>query len=317
VAIDFTVVVATLNRRELLTEAVKSLLAQSFDRDRFEILVVDNGSSDGTKEAVLSMAADAPHIRYVVEPRLGLSNARNRGMCDARGRLIAYFDDDALAEPDWLERLFEVFEAESDAGAAGGRIHVRWPSGKPRWMPAAFEGHYGRCDFGPARRTVLYPEYPYGSNMAFRTDILRSLRGFSDQVGRKGKKITPAGETELFYRLSQQRIRMVYEPSAVVHHLAAPSHVRRRWLLRRTFAHGRMAATMQYLNGPQERGLWLTRLGRGVGRSAGAFASSLTGLLTFREQSIVMSRLATAAYWGGVARTSATNLRRGRRPRPR
>jgi glycosyltransferase involved in cell wall biosynthesis len=304
--IDVTVVLATLNRSALLAGALRSLAAQSFDQSRFEVVVVDNGSTDDTQQVVQEMARKVGNIRYVQEPRLGLSNGRNRGLTEAAGAIVAFFDDDAEADPQWLERLFEVFVDDPAAGGAGGRIQVRWPGAKPSWMPAFLEAHYGRCDYGEARRVVVYPEYPYGANMAFRREVLLAVGGFRDEVGRKGKSLVAAGETELFYRLSQKNLRIVYEPSSLVHHLASPTHTTRRWILRRTFAHGLATSSMQVVNEAYNRRRWYHRFARAAAQSAIGLISTAAAFVTRREASIVMSRLATTMYWCGVSRGAAT-----------
>ena len=115
-----SVVVPTHNRAELLPALLDALVAQRVHAIPYEILVIDNGSVDGTAAAVGAYAS--PWIHYVFEPRPGVSNARNTGMQHAAAKLVAFLDDDLLPAGDWLLRLKDAMDAHPEADCVGGRI---------------------------------------------------------------------------------------------------------------------------------------------------------------------------------------------------
>jgi glucosyl-dolichyl phosphate glucuronosyltransferase len=307
---EMTVMIGTLNRCDLLAQSVRSLQAQRCPATRFEILVVDNGSTDGTVALLERFQQELPNFRWVAESRRGLSNARNRGIAEARADLVAFFDDDAVAEPDWIDWLFRVFQDDPTADAAGGRICVRWPNERPNWMPASLLGYYGHCDYGSSRKGLAYPEFPYGSNMVIRKVHLQAVGGFNSALGPTGANLMAAGEQDLFFRLYQLPIKVVYEPAAIVHHWAPPERVTRRWSLRRAFRHGVSTATMSIANGDGGRATRTSRLTRaGVNACAGAVATA-AAWVGRAQPDVLISRGATTMYWAGVARGTWKNAPR-------
>jgi glucosyl-dolichyl phosphate glucuronosyltransferase len=307
-----SVVIGTLNRSDMLEPSLRSLLAQTIDPGLIEIVVVDNGSTDRTLNLVSELMAVAPHMRLVHEPKRGLSNARNRGIAEARAPLVAFFDDDGIAEPDWAERILKVFEDEPETGAVGGRIHVRWPAGRPSWMPASLAGYYGHFDCGETRREIALPTYPFGPNMVIRRDRLQQIGGFRSELGPTGKNLMACGETDLFQRLHQVPLKVIYEPAAVVYHVVPPERATKKWSLVRAFRHGICSATMQYLNGDKRRRTWARRACLAGGRSLTSAASTTLGYLGRTSESTVMSRAGYVMYWTGFARASLNLLRRDR-----
>ena len=155
-SIRVSTVICTLNRREMLKASILSLTEQTVNREQHEIIVVDNGSNDSTRDAVDELTKRIPNLRYVFEARPGLSNARNLASDLARGEVVAFIDDDAVAEERWLEALLLGYRSEPDVSAVGGRIHLRWPSGRPRGLPQELEPHFGKLDLGENRQIVQF-----------------------------------------------------------------------------------------------------------------------------------------------------------------
>jgi glycosyltransferase involved in cell wall biosynthesis len=131
---DVTVVICTYNRCSDLAFALDSVLAQR-DPPRYEVIVVDNNSTDATAAVVHARRRANPHLRYVFEPRQGLPRARNTGITNATSSIIAFTDDDIVVADDWVRCIYEAFQRYPKADCVGGPVLPRWPrSGKPDWF---------------------------------------------------------------------------------------------------------------------------------------------------------------------------------------
>ncbi len=129
--------IPTFNRVSTLVPLLHALVAQDAGDVTFEVVVVDNGSSDATRQAVLVAAARDSRIRYVSEPRPGASCARNAGIACARGSIVGFLDDDVLPARDWVRELKRAFDEHPDVDCVGGRVEPRWPGRVPRWLTPA------------------------------------------------------------------------------------------------------------------------------------------------------------------------------------
>jgi GT2 family glycosyltransferase len=181
----------------------------------------------------------------------GLSGARNTGIAAARAEIVAFLDDDATAESDWLDRLLAPYE-RPEVVAVGGRVVPRWDAGRPAWFPEEFDwvvgctyaGHPGEGEI----RNVI------GANMSFRREVFAELGGFDDRVGRIGKLPSGCEETELCIRVRQRRPGAViwYSPDAVVHHRVRPERATRAYFRRRCVAEGGSKTRVSKLVGARD-----------------------------------------------------------------
>ena len=225
---DCSIIICTRNRAESLQRTLSAVLQQRYDTDRLEIVVVDNASTDHTKSIVESCLAESPfRVRYVVESRVGLSHARNRGVEQASGGIVIFLDDDAFpAKASWVQQLVSAY-ADPRVGAAGGDLVPVWPHGKrPEWMHDQLLYSLGLTRFDHADTTEThYPLYPWGANISYRKERVERLGGFSPRLGRQGGQPLSGEETELCLRLEQTGDKVVYVPGAVVHHDVAPEQL--------------------------------------------------------------------------------------------
>ncbi|MHB1929633.1 MAG: glycosyltransferase [Acidimicrobiales bacterium] len=237
---ELSVVVCTRNRVGDLRRGLPPLLEQLEGVSEAELLVVDNGSTDGTSQYLDALARDGA-LRALVEPILGLIPARNAGWRAAVGRIVAYLDDDAVVEPGWVPAVLATF----GAGVVGmaGRIRLGWPARRPTWLPAELESLYSGLDLGGERKGISLPNHPYGANMAVLRTELEAVGGFSG-VGRSGGKLYSNDEIPLFSAIEGRGDVVVYEPAACVVHHVAPSRVSVRWLMRRSLYQGRSDARL-------------------------------------------------------------------------
>ena len=255
-----SVVICTRDRAAVVGRAIDGALAEARAAGG-EVLVVDNGSTDGTATLLAALAArHAPVLRVTREPEVGLSAARNRGLAEMRGAVAAFLDDDAVPRPGWLAALCAPFR-DPRVACAGGRILLRFQTPPPAWLTPALHPALSAYDLGDAPRTVRYGEanYPYGANVAFRRDAARACGGFSTRVGLRGDLQLQHEETDLCYRLERGGGEVRYAPAAVVDHLISPDRLTPAWFLARHARGGESAAIFILRNRGVLRALWRVR----------------------------------------------------------
>ncbi|OKH51126.1 glycosyltransferase [Phormidium tenue NIES-30] len=231
-------IICTHNRARYLGAAIASLLAQTYAA--YEIIVVDNASTDDTK-AVVETYLPHPALTYVYESTLGLSAARNRGAAIARGTILAYLDDDAEASPHWLVALAEAFEQHPKAAIAGGYVSLIWPQDMtpPRWLSSTLSESLGAYDLGTTTRLITNPgQTPRGLNYGVKKSFLEAVGGFDPQLGRVGKNLLSNEELHLTQLALAAGHEVLFVPQAQVAHNVAPERLRRGWFLRRSWWQG-------------------------------------------------------------------------------
>ncbi len=235
---ELSILVCTYNRAELLGGALESLENQNLARERFEVIVVDNASTDAT-EAVTSefQRRGRMTLRYVKEPFLGLDAARNRGIREALGEFIGFLDDDARARYDWAASILEGFQRH-DAPVLGGRVDLIWAHPRPAWFSDILLRYLIHCDYGPEVVEVTSPPWLYGTNVAFRKSLFKELGLFRLDLDRKGDSLMGGGDTEFFVRARAHGRKLLYLPGLVVRHLVPASRLTRRFFRERLFYSG-------------------------------------------------------------------------------
>jgi glycosyltransferase involved in cell wall biosynthesis len=240
VQVRASVIVPTRNRADRLDACLAALARQTLPAEQFEILVVDNGSTDGTPERIARWADRRPGLRGVEEPEAGVSRARNAGIAAARGELLAFVDDDAVAEPRWLATLLGAYDRWPRVGAACGRARLRLERRPPAWYGSFSETWYSAMDFGPAARLLLDPaEVPWSLNLSARAALAREVGGFPEQLGRVDGNLLSGEEFPFITAIRSAGMRIAYEPDAVVWHAVPADRLRLRWILRRAWVEGR------------------------------------------------------------------------------
>ena len=240
-----SVVVCTYNRADLVRQALQSLREQTADPATFEVIVVDNVSTDRTAAVVHALIERGwAQLSYVYEPEQGLSVARNTGMRRARGTYVAYIDDDARAAPDWIESVARCARERSPDGI-GGPILPYYVTERPDW----FLDRYPVRQITEHSRYLLYGESLCGSNMAFRKEVLEDLNGFSAQYGRRGGRLGWGEETDLCRRYYEQAARptLYCTQDAVVYHLVPAEKMDVMSLLRESASVDRRALDAHHL----------------------------------------------------------------------
>jgi glycosyltransferase involved in cell wall biosynthesis len=239
--LPITAAICTYNRSRYLALALAGLQQQSLPAAQFEILVVDNCSTDDTRHVVDEFRQRLPNLRYVHEARPGLSHARNTAMREARGRYLAYLDDDAIPEPQWLHALLAAFGAQAGQRVAcvGGRIDPIWEVPRPDWLPDELLDYLTVVDWGSSGM-ALTPQRRYvaGANAAFELAALRELGGFDRTLTRTGAGLVSHDEILVERRLAAKGMGVYYEHEAAVRHHIPASRATREWLCARVYADG-------------------------------------------------------------------------------
>jgi len=212
--VRMSVVVCTRRNPSLLARTLDSLIRQSLDRALYEVIVVDNNSQDNTKGLVESY----PSVKYVFEEKLGLSCARNTGIENARGDVVAFIDDDAEADPDWVGALLKVYDTVSDAWAVGGKVLPIWDAEKPDWLTEEYYRSLSLVEWGEETRALHWPHRIIGTNCSFRKEAFSSIGKFKPELGRIGSLPLSFEDTEIQQRIAETGHLVYYTPDATVYH---------------------------------------------------------------------------------------------------
>lgn len=227
-------IICTHNRADYLPRCLDSLLRQTLPRHAFEIIVVDNACTDDTP--AVCRRYDSMGIRRIVEPVPGLSRSRNTGWQAASTPLIAYLDDDAIADPRWLESALTAFTSQQPRpDGIGGPVRLIWESPEPAWMNPSLRIPLGALDWGPIPRRLTPAEWIIGANCFFTRDCLSQLGGFSEQLGRKGTCLLSGEESLVQKQIESRGGYLFYVPDAGVGHHVTSDRTRPQWFYRRYF----------------------------------------------------------------------------------
>jgi glucosyl-dolichyl phosphate glucuronosyltransferase len=237
-----TVILCTYNRCRSLARALESVAASELPISvEWDVLVVDNNSRDQTREVIQAFCRRYPgRFQYVFEPHPGKSHALNRGIREARGRILAFIDDDVTVDPTWLQNLIKAMDDNEWAGV-GGRILPSRTFSCPDWLVLegrqSMAGILALFDRGPERGELTEP--PYGTNMAFRRDVFEKYGDFRIDLGPAPGSEIRNEDTEFGRRIMAVGERLRYEPAAVVYHEIPQNRLSKQYFLKWWFDYGR------------------------------------------------------------------------------
>jgi cellulose synthase/poly-beta-1,6-N-acetylglucosamine synthase-like glycosyltransferase len=195
-----SVIVPVRDGESTIAACLDSILATDYPPERREILAIDNGSSDGTASLIRSRP-----VRYIREQKRGVSNARNRGIAESSGEILAFVDADCLVEPQWLTELVRPFE-DPEVGSVAGDLQHAPPTTAAERQAARMLGNWQRFAF------TSNPAYPITANAAYRRDVLDRIGGFDPHM-------TRAQDVELGLRFQERSgLRLAYAERATARH---------------------------------------------------------------------------------------------------
>lgn len=214
-----SVIICTYNRAESLRETLSAICSQrTASAIDWEVVVVNNNSSDHTEAVISEFARDWPRLRYEFVSAQGLSHARNGGIRAARGEVLLFTDDDVLPEPEWIETTLRGLDAWQ-ADASGGYIAPIWETPPPDWLTERFYGFLAiRTDRSDDYVITRPGEAPYGANMAIRRSVFDRVGFFDANRGRKGAVLAGGEDGEMFERILATGLKVVFLGQSRVHH---------------------------------------------------------------------------------------------------
>jgi glycosyltransferase involved in cell wall biosynthesis len=270
-----SLIIPTRDRADTLGDLLHTVQRQETDSRALEVVVVDDGSAQ--ELAPLVARSEGPMaLRCVRQDAGGLNAARNRGIDETSGELLAFLDDDTLLTPNWSDAIISSFDDPACAGLAG-RVALRFEAPPPKWLSRRQRSYLAELDLGPRALWLDNGPVPVGANCAVRRTELERVGGFRVGLDRFGSSLISNGDTEFFRRLRAQGGRLRYEPAAQVLHRVPAERLTREFFRRRAYAQGVSDALLAALGEPEPRALRVARELCRYGRTAPILAR---GILT-------------------------------------
>ena len=230
-----SVIVCTYNRDKHLGRALESLIRQDFDKNNYEIIVVDNNSTDNTSEIIKNFKQKYPDFNIItaLETHQGLSFARNKGIELSRGNYISFIDDDAIARKDYISKIAFYTRKYPKIFAFGGKVLPRYENGKePVWMSHYIERIISIVDMGEKVK-MFKKSYPVGCNMIFKKEIFEKIGGFNTDLRLR------SDDKYIFNKIKKAGYEVLYLPQVVVEHFIDDYRTKKEYVVRISRLNGR------------------------------------------------------------------------------
>jgi L-malate glycosyltransferase len=233
-----TVLFATKNRAQLLSRVLESFCCLEAPESGWKLIVVDNGSTDGTAEVLERFCGRLP-LQTLIEPNQGKNAALNAGLRLIEGDLIVFTDDDVFPHADWLLQLRKAADANPEFTMFAGAVTPRWEAPPPRWVQWVDWGPVFTITDPNRKEGDTHPLQVYGPNMAVRSAIFASGMRFNPSVGPCGENYAMGSESELTGKLANLGYKAFFVPQAVVEHFVRKNQLETGWVMKRAFRYGR------------------------------------------------------------------------------
>ncbi|HMQ67460.1 MAG TPA: glycosyltransferase family A protein [Ignavibacteria bacterium] len=212
----FSVIITTFNRAGTIPMCMDSLINQNFPKSDYEIIIINNNSSDNTEEVIEKYIKDYPdtEIKYYFIPKPGQVYARQIGILAAENEILSFTDDDGILSPDWLKEIRNVFELNKEAVGVAGKILIKWDEEPPLWI-REYENFLGKLNYGDE---IKYSAglYMNAGNLSIKKNILIEVGGFNPEM--IGEWLMGDGETGLWLRLKNKNYIIGWAPKAIMEH---------------------------------------------------------------------------------------------------
>ena len=297
---SISIVIPTHNRAELVAQAMRSLKETTFPEGTdVELIVVANACTDNTRATVEAATAGMPiPVLCVDEPRLSVSIARNRGVRESGGEIIAFLDDDVRVEPEWLNGLADAFRT-LPADIVAGRVRLWWDGiERPEWFSERHAGLLSALDHGDQVVEVREPTGVVGANFAFRRPVFDAVNGFRPELGRRGGDLLGYDEVEFVREAMARKFRILYAPEAIVHHQVRAARARPEYLCAVARGHARSSV---YIERRWSRRWALSKLPQWVWRSAFSLVKEAFLRVLGRKGALIERRVRRHRNLGKIA----------------
>ncbi|MEO5588800.1 MAG: glycosyltransferase family 2 protein [Gemmatimonadaceae bacterium] len=224
-----SVIIPTHNRSTSLSQTVGTFMAQSYPVDRWELILVDNKSTDDTWDVITRLSSRSRTIRGLREPRRGAHFARNSGAVAATGEILYFTDDDMLADPHLLERIVEGFDADPGVASVTGRVLPRWDTEPPRWvLEHCRNALLSLNDLGES--LIISDDDPgiFSCHQAVKREVFMKAGGFNPDTN--AGLFTGDNETGLNIKIRELGYRFAYVGTALTHHMIPAARMTQRYL---------------------------------------------------------------------------------------
>ena len=221
-----SIIVCTYNRANYLYDALESIASNDFPRNDYEIILVNNNSTDNTEEKCKLFAANFPEVnfRYFTENKQGLSFARNKGIAESKGDFLVFLDDDVVVKPDYLRNLKSNLDNTPDLMAFGGKITPRFEAGHPpKWLNRWMYSLISATNCPDKTQKYGKRKYPIGANMGFKRQCLEKSGYFNTKLGRIGNILLGGEEKDIFLKIKGFGMDIYYFHDVEIEHILPES----------------------------------------------------------------------------------------------
>lgn len=232
---QLTIIICSYNRAKYIEAALNSLYHQSISLDQFEVIIVDNNSTDETPATYNSWKASHTEgdFNYSTELQQGASFARNKGAFLASGEWLCFMDDDAIATDSYVENILKQIEINPQIVGFGGRIIPKYIPREPAWMSYYVASLVGNFDYAPIATPFKNGKYPIESNMIVKKKIFEKIGGFNTNIPGVVGDFRIGGEgKDLFYKIISLGETIYYDPSMIVYHVVEVSKLTPKYMYR-------------------------------------------------------------------------------------
>ena len=230
-----SIIICSYNRASYISDALTSLYVQSSGLDNFEVIIVDNNSTDNTKEVYAQWRQTNTNgqFTFISETKQGASFARNTGAAIAKGEWVCFMDDDAVATPNYVENILNHIHHQPEVVGFGGRIIPKYIPSEPKWMSYYVSSLVGNFDYASTACAFENGKYPLESNMILKKSVYIQIGGFNVNLPGVVGTLRIGGEgKELFYKIIALGHTIYYDPSICVHHVVEVKKLTSEYLYR-------------------------------------------------------------------------------------
>jgi glycosyltransferase involved in cell wall biosynthesis len=225
-----SIIIPTFNRCEIIGNTIESCFTQNYPKDKYEIIIADNNSSDNTKKVVTELQSRSPvPLKYIFDPRQGAHHARNTAAKESAGELLYYTDDDMIADENLLTNMTKVFDFDYNVAVVGGRVLPKWEFDPPEWLIKYFND--GTLSLIDKQEKLIIADFDigiYSCHQMIRKEILFECGGFNPDIAKE--TLIGNGETGLNIKILNKGYSFGYTSDAVSYHAIPRSRMTQKYI---------------------------------------------------------------------------------------